>query len=217
MKTEYSNYRDIETYTEEESEYASVPDQDELLRTFMDNDTETIVFHPDDPTTDFLCEIYQGKGWNVVNDPFIDQGTVAELISGHERIICLGHGSRNGLFGGYEMLINESLVPLLRDRELVLVWCNSDVFIKKHDLNASLFSGMFLSQDDECNLFGVPYDDELQIEMSNDWFASILGEHIDSDNILENVKREYYDPDDPIITFNRNRLYSNLQEDNHVT
>jgi hypothetical protein len=195
---------------ETEVAYDLSPDRDRLLRSFKEKDTETIVFHPADPSTDFLIEIYRGKGWNVVNDPFINQEEVAELIKSHKRIICLGHGSYGGLFGAYEMIINDSLVPVLRNKSLVFIWCNADQFIQQHDLKASLFSGMFLSECEEAELFGVPYDDELQIDMSNEWFASILAEHIASDNILENVKREYNDPDDPIVTFNRDRLNSNL-------
>lgn len=201
MKTKYLNYRESEDRIETE---------DELIRSFRENDTETIVFHPDDPTTDFLIEIYQGKGWNVLTDSTFRNDTVAELIRDHDRIICAGHGSPDGLFGDYGMIINDSLVPLLRDKELVFVWCNSDVFVQRHGLKVSLFSGMFLSESEEAELFGVPYDDELQIDMSNEWFASILAEHIDSDNIHGRVKQEYNDPDDPIVTFNRNRLYSNL-------
>ena len=87
MKTTHRNYWDIE-----DCNFSSVPECDELIRTFKENDTETAVFHPDDRTTDFLYEIYQGKGWNVVNDPFIDQNTVAEVIGTNKRIICLGHG-----------------------------------------------------------------------------------------------------------------------------
>ena len=204
MKTTYKNYWDIE-----DCNFSYVPECDELFRSFKENDTETAVFHPDDPTTDFLYEIYQGKGWNVVNDPFIDQNTVAEVIGIHKRIICLGHGSHGGLFGAEEMIINESLTPLLQEKDLICIWCNADQFVLKHGLNG-FSTGMFLSECAEADLFGIPYDDELQIEMSNKWFASILGKHVNSDYILKNVRQEYHDPDDPIVTFNRDRLYCNI-------
>jgi len=172
--------------------------------------SDTLVLHPSDTTTDFLMAIYEGKGWDVVNDPFIDPDLVEELIDSHDRIICTGHGNPDGLFGGYGMIINSDLVPLLRAKEMMAIWCNADQFIKKHKLNG-FFTGMFLSDTGECDLFGVPCDDELQVELSNDLFASVLGRHIDSDNILENIKREYHDENDPIISFNRDRLYCNKE------
>ncbi len=204
MKTTYKSYWDIEDYNS-----SSVPEYRELIRSFKENDTETAVFHPDDPTTDFLYEIYQGKGWNVVNDPFIDQNTVAEVICTHKRIICLGHGNHWGLFGAEEMIVNDSITPLLQEKDVIFIWCNADQFVLKHGLSG-FYTGMFLSECTEADLFGIPYDDELQIEMSNDWFASILGKHINSNNILKNVRQEYHDPDDPIVSFNRDRLYSNI-------
>ena len=177
----------------------------------MDYQTsETLVIHPSDYTTDFLSLIYEGKGWDIINDPFLEPEIVEELIETHDRIICLGHGSGGGLFGGMDFLIHDGLVPLLRTKKLVCIWCNADIFMKEHGLKG-FFSGMFLSEKNECDLFGIPYEDELQIELSNDLFASVLGKHIDSggDDILEFVKQEYNDENDPIITFNRNRLYFN--------
>ncbi len=203
---------DIHLQTEsviEDCNFSSVPECHELIRSFRENDTDTVVFHPDDPTTDFLYEIYQGKGWDVVSDPLIDQDTVAEVIGTHKRIICLGHGSDEGLFGAEEMIVNDSIAPLLQEKYVICIWCNADQFVQKHGLNG-FYTGMFLSECAEADLFGIPYDDELQIEISNDWFASILGEHINSDNILKNMRQEYHNPDDQIVSFNRDRLYSNI-------
>jgi len=70
---------------------------------------------------------------------------------------------------------------------------------------------MFISETVEAELYDIPTD-ALTIDLSNDLFATTLSKYVDSDNIVERVKREYNDPDDTIVTFNRNRLYSNLQE-----
>ncbi len=196
--------RSLESFEEYE-----IDDHEKLFNNFRNNQSETLVIHPDDPTTCFLSKIYKGKGFNVIDDPFTGNDTIAELIKDHKRIIALGHGCEFGLYGGFEMMINSSLVPLLMDKELIFIWCNADQFVQKHGLNG-FYTGMFLSECTEADLFGIPYDDELQIEMSNDWFASILGKHINSDNILKNVKQEYHDHDNSIVSFNRDRLYSNI-------
>ena len=181
-------------------------DQDKLCCNFRDNQSETLVIHPDDPTTDFLSKIYEDKGYDVIDDSFIGNGSVAELIKNHNRIIALGHGCEAGLFGGFEMMINSSLVPLLRDKELIFIWCNADQFMKEHRLQG-FYSGMFISEVLEALIYNIKTDQKT-VKRSNQLFAETLGRYIDSDDILRKVKREYNVDGDPVITFNRNRLYS---------
>ena len=130
-------------------EYVVSNDHEKLYCNFRNNQSETLVIHPDDPTTDFLSEIYKGKGYNVIDDPFTGNDTIAELIKDHKRIIALGHGCGDGLFGGFEMMINSSLVSLLMDKELIFIWCNADQFMKEHQLNG-FYSGMFISEVQEA-------------------------------------------------------------------
>ena len=182
-------------------------DQGKSLYSCHNQSSDTLVIHPDDRTTDFLSAIYENKGWNVITSPFLENDVVAELIKKHDRIIALGHGSPDGLFGGYGMVINASLAPLLREKELVCIWCHADQFIQEQGLKG-FYSGMFISEKQESEIYNIPADD-LTIELSNDLFASTLGKYIDTPDLLENVKREYRADHDPIITFNRNRLYSN--------
>ncbi len=168
--------------------------------------SDTVVFHPEDFSTDFLSAIYKNKGWDVVTDPLIKNDEVAELINNHDRILCCGHGSQGGLYGAYGFIINSSHVPLLREKSLVCIWCYCDQFMNEHGLTG-FYSGMFISERTESLMYDIQAD-QVMIDRSNDLFASTLGKYIDTDDILKNVKREYNDPDDPIITFNRNRLYS---------
>lgn len=202
-------YKQINSRFGSVDEPVSIPDQEELLCSCNEETSRTIVFHPNDPSTDFLSAIYKGKGWDVITNPFLENDEVAELIRTHSRIISLGHGSENGLFGGYGMIINATLAPLLKKRETVNIWCNADKFVKEHKLKG-FYTGMFISETIECAVYDIKYADELTIELSNDLFALTLGKHMDSKNILKNVKREYHVDDNPIVTFNRNRLYSNI-------
>ena len=132
--------------------------------------------------------------------------TVAELIKDHKRIIALGHGCGSGLFGSFGMMINSSLVSLLMDKELVFIWCNADLFMKEHQLHG-FYSGMFISEVQEAMIYGFNIDQKT-VTRSNNLFANILGRYIDSDDVLENVKAEYFIENDPVITFNRDRLYN---------
>ena len=198
--------------TNESHESSEIPDgisEQGKSHCFCNNQTsETVVFHPDDPTTDFLSAIYEGKGWEVITNPFLEQDEAAGLINTHDRIICLGHGSPQGLFGGWGFIVDASLAPLLKKKQLIAIWCHADQFIEQHGLKG-FYSGMFISELLEAELCGIRNTDEPAIESSNDLFASTLGKFVDFGNILEHVKREYNIHGDPIVAFNRNKLYSN--------
>ena len=56
-------------------------------------------------------------------------------------------------------------------------------------------------------IYGVDTDQNT-VTRSNELFANILGRYIDGDDVLENVKAEYFIENDPVITFNRERLYN---------
>jgi len=201
-------YRNKLTHHSLESfeEYVVSNDHEKLCRNCMDNQSETLVIHPDDPTTDFLSEIYKGRGYNVIDDPFTGNDTIAELIKDHNRIIALGHGCESGLFGGFEMMINSGLISLLMDKELIFIWCNADQFMKENQLKG-FYSGMFISEVQEAQIYGISTDQNT-VTRSNELFANILGRCINGDDMLENVKAEYFIDNDPVVTFNRDRLYS---------
>ncbi len=173
--------------------------------------SSTIVFHPDNPETHFLSAIYKDKNWDVINDQTVAPNIVRELIDTHDRIICLGCGSGNGFHGRYELMIDYSLVPILKNKQLIAIWTDADCFFKKHELKG-FYLGDFLFKSEECPLVGNIFDDDLMFNYSNNLFAKVLGEHLDSDNILENVKRNYNDENDPLILSNRDFLFCNIGE-----
>jgi len=169
--------------------------------------SQTLVIHPQDPTTDFLSEIYEGRNYDVVTDPFVDSDTVAELIKEHQRVICLGHGSPFGLFSDFELLINDSHADILKDKEVVAIWCHANQYMEKHELSG-FFTGMFISEVMEASMYGIKASHQ-QIQHSNEQFAIALGKYIDDDEeILQKVKFEYKKKGDPVIEFNRVRLFS---------
>ena len=58
---------------------------------------KVLVIHPDDRSTDMLKAVYEGKGYDVINDPSISDDEIVEQIKSHDRIIMLGHGTPCGL------------------------------------------------------------------------------------------------------------------------
>jgi hypothetical protein len=166
----------------------------------------TLVLHPEDATTDFLSAIYADKGWDVLSAPGMGRTAVKTAIQNHDRIVMLGHGSPRGLFGRGSFLVDEGLVPLLRQKKIVAIWCHADEFVKQHDLSG-FYSGMFISELAEAWLCGISNTDVQAIQRSNALFAAALGRWIDCEYILEQVLEEYMVENDPVIAFNRDRLY----------
>jgi hypothetical protein len=139
---------------------------------------KTLVIHPEDRSTDFLKPIYAGIKHKTVLTKNVSHDKFLSAIRSHDTIILLGHGSSSGLFnvsgiGKGVMVVGESLVEELRDKQLIAIWCNADKFIEHHSLPA-LYSGMFISEVSEakyCNVQG----DQAMVNESNNTFAALLG------------------------------------------
>jgi hypothetical protein len=70
-------------------------------------------------------------------------------------------------------------VELLRNKQLVAVWCNCDKFIKRHQLTNVLYSGMFISEVSEAEYCNVSAS-QAMVNTSNYVFARVLGESINN-------------------------------------
>lgn len=165
---------------------------------------KTLIIHPHDKTTDFLSEIYKDKDWTVIKSN-IGNGHLRRLIKDHDRIIMLGHGSENGLFGYDRMIIDSKYVQQLREKDCIGIWCNANIFFEKYGLKG-FYTGMIVSELIEAYLYSLPTDYEM-IEESNILFASAIKESIDTDDILENAKSKYGIKENGIIDFNKENLF----------
>jgi hypothetical protein len=129
----------------------------------------------------------------------------------------LGHGSSSGLFnvsgiGKGVMVIGESMVEELRDKQLIAIWCNADKFIERHNLPA-LYSGMFISEVSEaryCNVQG----DQVMVDESNSTFAALLGRMLtetsmDLEKTYDMVLESYEELGEvnAVAKYNSDRLY----------
>lgn len=165
---------------------------------------KTLVIHPEDSTTDFLKVIYAGKGWTII-DYRVNRKEISKAILEHERIVMLGHGSEKGLFGYNDILIDSSLVYLLKDKLCVCIWCNADKFVEKYKLKG-FYTGMIISEWQEAVDYAiVPSGDD--IDESNALFASTIGSAIDSPTLLTEVKEAYKSETNPVILFNQENIY----------
>jgi hypothetical protein len=160
---------------------------------------KTLVIHPDDKSTDFLCPIYQTiKDKTVLRKGFTKQ-EVVEQIKIHDRIIMLGHGSPDGLFavGQFEtdntFIIDSSSIDILADKEEnVYIWCHANKFVEKFDLKG-FYTGMFVSEILEALYCDLPLVEQKVVDESNNGFSRIVSNYInDSKSSIYNKTIEEY-------------------------
>ena len=179
---------------------------------------KNLVIHPTDASTDFLKPIYANISEATIIHGGIGKGQIAKLISEHDRIIMMGHGSPSGLFSCAKFgdndysgfVIDYKMVPLLRDKECIAIWCNADKFMNEHELNG-FYSGMFISEVGEATYCGLPGMEQETVTTSNNYFAELLGEVINEplgiiyEHIMDNYR--LITEDNPVALYNHNRLY----------
>jgi hypothetical protein len=180
---------------------------------------KTLIIHPDDRSTVFLKGIYQDLPDKTVITGGVTKLKLRKYIETHDRTIFCGHGSQNGLLGVNHFpegpyIIDVSMVESLQNKTNFFIWCNSDVFVRRHGLTG-LHTGMFLSQMSECLCFSVQCSEE-EITESNNGFANIVFRHIDAPPIVfyKNVLVEYgrLAQTNPVARYNHSRLYLNQFE-----
>lgn len=124
-------------------------------------------------TKDF-SDIYDGLNAIVLVNPSKSECKQA-ITNEPGKIILIGHGTEYGLLNerlnGY--LIDSKMVHLLRDKEIIGIWCNASNFAIKYDLKG-FFTSMFISNERElieCG-FQTFEDCEKEIEKQNRRFSS---------------------------------------------
>lgn len=189
---------------------------------------KTLIIHPDDRSTDFLCPIYlTGSGRPRFDDVSIFRGgqhvdEVKEAIRTHDQVIMMGHGSPYGLFsmGLFEgtnyrpwVIIGQDTVDLLKQKDNnIFIWCNADQFVNKYNLKG-FYTGMFISETGEASYCGLPGTSQETVDESNNGFVDIFRDAIletrEARLLLEQTNDRYslIAKNNPVAKYNYNRLY----------
>ena len=180
---------------------------------------KTLVIHPEDSSTDFLCPIYQTiKDKKVLRNGFSKE-EVADQIKIHDRIIMLGHGSPEGLFAigqfktASSYIIDSSFSDLLAEKEEnVYIWCYANKFVEKFNLKG-FYTGMFVSEILEALYCDLPLVEQRVVDESNDGFSKIVSNYInDSKSTIYNKTIEEYKNIaniNLVAAYNIERIFSN--------
>ncbi len=177
---------------------------------------KTLVIHPQDVSTIFLCGIYANLPNKTVITGGVTKTKVVKQIHYHDRVMMLGHGSSSGLLSVgrfpdlYPYIIDGSIAQPLRSKiNNFYIWCNADCFVRNHGLTG-FFSGMFCSEISECQCFGVESTQKL-VDESNYRFSEIVAKHLDEPPVVfyKNILVEYgrLAQTNPVAHYNHSRLF----------
>jgi hypothetical protein len=178
---------------------------------------QTLIIHPEDKTTDFLCPIYNSIENKLVIRGGATKTEVLKAVKSHNRIMMMGHGSPLGLFavgqfekeGMMSYIVDHTFIAALQNKDNVFIWCHANKFVEQHKLTG-FYSGMFISEVTEAAMYQFDVSQE-SIHFSNNTFSKLVSKYIteSSDHIYSKVTNEYgglanYNP---IINYNNERLY----------
>jgi hypothetical protein len=179
---------------------------------------KTLIVHPEDRSTDFLKPIYENVSDATIIHGGVSKAQIKQLITEHDRIMMMGHGSPSGLFscakfGGDNdysaFIIDQTMVEELSSKECIFIWCNADQFVTKHNLKG-LYSGMFISEVGEAHYCGLPGTPQSVVDTSNNSFARWMGENVNMtlNEIYHNTMDNYevLAMDNPVADYNAQRL-----------
>ena len=178
---------------------------------------QTLIIHPEDKSTDFLCPIYESLNNKTVVRGGVSKKELHELVSAHERILMIGHGSPMGLFavgqfedeGFMSHIVDHSFVTALQKKDNVFIWCHANQFVQEHRLTG-FYSGMFISEVMEAAMYEFDVSQKT-INQSNNSFSQIASKYIAENSAIihRHVTDEYgaLSEHNPSIKFNNKRLY----------
>ena len=177
---------------------------------------QTLIIHPEDKSTDFLCPIYEGIKNKEIIRGGISKKELLKAVDAHHRIMMLGHGSPLGLFAVGQFkdekmmsyIIDSTFVEALKNKDNVFIWCHADQFVNQHQLSG-FYSGMFISEEIEAIIYEFDVSEEI-IDQSNHSFSSIVAKCVNEPSpvIHHHVSNEYGELalNNPIAKYNHDRL-----------
>lgn len=186
---------------------------------------KNLVIHPKDSSTDFLTSSYtkiknQSK---IVRELKFKKEEYLNLIDQSKKIVLMGHGTYLGLIdpsSNKNLLIDSIDFPeALKKKPKIFIWCNSDEYVHSYFAKFEkpvLYTGMIISDLDEAKIYNIECSNEDILE-SNFCFAKTLDflfyEILEQEEIsnltLTKILNDFYNSKNPIIQFNKERIYFN--------
>lgn len=167
---------------------------------------KTLVIHPQDPTTDFLCGIYDGLGF-VEMRKNVNCKSLLMQIPRFERIILLGHGSPQGLAHLSDLIIDWTMSSLLKGKEVIAIWCHAKAYMEKFGLRG-FYTDMFISEVGEAKYYDIQVTQD-EVDESNYLFARLMRENLNKPDRINKILAGYQSASNKVIQYNNQRLFNN--------
>lgn len=180
-----------------------------------------LVIHPNDPSTQFLCRLYEDLP-NVTK--LTEKNSNSEITEAlqhgnYDLYMFLGHGGEDGLYapnGSQQFgrhIINSGHVQFMRDKICFGVWCNANIFAVKYSLTG-IFTGMVISEIIEAYMWNVPVKDQEEMSAHNElWCGALRDCCNNTSSVLVPEKMYHYIRDrfkrdmTPLEEFNFNSIW----------
>lgn len=191
------------------------------------NPNNSLVIHPNDPSTRFLKKLYGGYGSPIVITERANNKVVKEALTNKvimdRPLMMLGHGCPQGLFAPRKdknyhngidqfgrVIISPRHVDMIRKREspCIGIWCYAVEFARKYNLHG-LFSGMIISELDEAHDCGMYEFSNVEMQMYNQEFAEALADCLNKYplNEIPDAMANYVSNPNRLEQFNYSNLY----------
>lgn len=166
------------------------------------------------PDTEFMFNVYRKlPSYTLLYNPSKSE-VKYHLNKKYGRIIMLGHGDYYGLYNkswnGY--IVDASMIPLLKDKIVIGVWCYASDFAQKYDLHG-FFTSMFISNYMELLECGFPSFDDCDevIDYENNKFAETINMLINSNYCMDKWVNYFQEhcSDYNFVKYNYEALYYN--------
>ena len=180
-----------------------------------------LVIHPNDPSTQFLCRLYEDLP-NVTK--LTEKNSNSEITEAlqhgnYDLYMFLGHGGEDGLYapnGSQQFgrhIINSGHVQFMRDKICFGVWCNANIFAVKYSLTG-IFTGMVISEIIEAYMWNVPVKDQEEMTAHNELWGGALKDCYNNTSLVLVPEKMYHYISDkfkrdmtPLEEFNFNSIW----------
>ena len=152
--------------------------------------------------TDTFHAVYENLDCKLMYNPTREQVAKVLYDNPGETLLAFGHGTPNGLLNaemdGY--VIDCMMDSLLREREVIGIWCYASMFAMKSDLHG-FFTNMFISNSMEAWCMGCgDWDNEVLFEQ-NEKFAVAINDLIKREVPMNQWVQTLYDGCDKHMNF----------------